>query len=490
MKLYIRTRLTLWYATLVTLSLLVFGTSFFFALSKYFLDRVDEQIDSVSGMMVHTIVQPPGVLRVPRNFDVLLERFFGVRTSGIYIQVLAPDGRVVSRSSSLEDFTLPLSELGYAKAVEGETAREVVDTLGRFPVRMATRPIVLKDMGLVAIVQVGSSLEDRERIFNYMISLFLLSTLAAVLIASVVGWFLAAKALKPVDEITRTARRIGAESLDERLVTKGPPDEIGRLAETLNEMIARLERSFNQVRQFTADASHELKTPLTVLKGEMEVALRSGASAEQLKEVLLSNLEETDRMSYIVKNLLDLTRADVEAVKEDVPLDGVLAERFEHFRKKAVTEGIGLDIVKNAPVLVQGDPVRLGQLIYNLIDNAFKYTPRGGRVELSLAQSGGEAILKVRDTGVGIAKEDQPYIFDRFFRVDKARTTTDGVVGGVGLGLSICKEIAETSGGTIEVESEPEKGSTFTVRLPVVRKEGGGRGGRGGRGAGGQGGKF
>jgi heavy metal sensor kinase len=316
---------------------------------------------------------------------------------------------------------------------------------------------------------VGSSLEEREKIFNYMVSFTVVGTAISVLIASVVGWFLAVKALKPVDEITRMARRIGAESLDERLLIEGPPDEIGRLAETFNEMIARLERSFKQVRQFTADASHELKTPLTVLKGEIEVALRSGASAEELKEVLLSNLEETDRMSYIVKNLLDLARADVEAVRTEVSLDSVLAERFEHFRKMAVTEGIELDIRKNIPLTVSGDPVRLGQLIYNLIDNAFKYTPRGGMVELFLEKSDREAILKVKDTGVGIAKEALPYVFDRFYRVDKARTSREGVVGGVGLGLSICKEIAGSHGGTIEVTSELGKGSTFTVRLPTIK---------------------
>jgi heavy metal sensor kinase len=469
MKLSIRTRLTLWYVTLLTVSLIIFSMSFFYALSTFLVGRIDEQIDSVSGLMVHTIVQPPGVLRLPRNFDKILETFFGIRTSGIYIQVLGPDGRVAGRSSSLEGFSFPLSEKAYTQALEGELTHEVVDTVGRYPVRVVTRPIVLKGRGLVAIVQVGSSLEGREKIFNYMVSFTGVGTVISVLIASAVGWFLAVKALKPVDEITRMARRIGAESLDERLSIKGPTDEIGRLAATFNEMIARLERSFKQVRQFTADASHELKTPLTVLKGEIEVALRSGASPEELKEVLVSNLEETDRMSYIVKNLLDLARADVEAVRTVVPLDRVLAERFEHFRKKAVTEGVEMDILRNTPVTVSGDPVRLGQLIYNLIDNAFKYTPRGGKVELSLEESDREAVLKVKDTGVGIAKEDIPYVFDRFFRVDKARTSREGVVGGVGLGLSICKEIVESHGGTIDVISEPGKGSTFIVSIPTAK---------------------
>lgn len=476
MKISIRTRLTLWYVTLLAVSLIVFSMSFFYALSAVFIDSIDEQIDPVAAMMEHTVVQPPGVLRLPRNFDSIYEMFFGIRTTGIYIQVRDASGRVKGRSSSLEGFTLPLSDKARAAVEADETIHEIVDTVGSYPVRVVMKPVVLRDFGLVAIIQVGASLEGRERIFHYMVYFFVVGTVVSLIIASVVGWFLAVKALSPVDEITRMAREISADRLDERLSIKGPEDELTRLAGVLNEMIARLEGSFMQIKQFTGDASHDLKTPLTVMKGEIEVALRAESSVEQLEGVLTSCLEEIDRMSYIVKNLLDLAREDARVVDEhrvDVRLDKVLADRYEQFRRVAVEAGVELDLSMNARATVHGDEVRLGQLIYNLIDNAVKYTPRGGKVVLSLVDDAadGSVIFMVSDTGVGIDEEDIPYIFDRFYRVDKSRSRSGG---GVGLGLSICKEVAENHDGFIGVESERDRGTTFIVRLPTVEGDGSG----------------
>ncbi|MBI5599044.1 MAG: HAMP domain-containing protein [Deltaproteobacteria bacterium] len=475
----VRTRLTFWYVSLLTVSLVAFGLSSFYALSRVYITRIDEQIHSVAGMIAHTIVRPPGELRLPRNFDIIFERFFGIRTGGNYIQVLDASGRVAARSSTLESFELPVSDEALKGAAEGRTTYEIVKTFGTYPVRVVTVPVVVRAEGareLVAVVQVGSSLEGMEEIFHYMFYFFGFGIFASVAVASCVGWFLARKALKPVADITRMARRISAERLNERLNITGPEDEIGRLASTFNEMIARLERSFRQVKQFTEDASHELKTPLTVMKGEIEVALRGNPSEDEFKEVMLSTLEEIDRMSHIVKNLLTLARADftgesgVKMALKPVRLDGIITERFEQLRKIAVTKGLGLEIKGSTPLIVEAEPLMLGQVVYNLIDNAVKYTPGGGTVEISLEREGGSAILIVKDTGIGIAPEDLPYIFDRFYRVDRARTRE---VGGAGLGLSICREIVESFGGLIEVASEPAKGSTFTVRLPLAARGGG-----------------
>jgi heavy metal sensor kinase len=464
----IRTRLTFWYVTLLTVSLVAFSLAFSYSLSRIFINRVDAQIGSIAEMMGRTVVDPSGRLFLPRDFDIILERFFGIRTAGNYIQVLGPSVRVAARSSNLEGLSLPMSPETFTRALDGLPTYEVVRNVGRYPVRLVTRPVVLRDKGIVAIVQVGSSLEGMEEVFHSLAYIFILGIAASVAIAGVVGWFLAVKALKPVAEITRIARRIGAENLNERLDIRGPRDEIGMLASTMNDMIGRLERSFRQIRQFTADASHELKTPLTILKGEMEIALRSGGDVEQMREALRSGLEEIDRMSYIVRNLLDLARMDVEgagAVGRKVNLAMVLAERSEQMRRLAIERGVRMTILGTTPAEVYGDPVRLGQLFFNLMDNALKYTPPGGSVELTLEESGLRAVFSVRDTGVGISREDMPHIFDRFYRVDKARTRE---MGGAGLGLSICREIADSMGGSIEVESEPGRGSIFTVRLPLA----------------------
>ncbi|MBI5588480.1 MAG: HAMP domain-containing protein [Deltaproteobacteria bacterium] len=464
----IRTRLTFWYVTLLTVSLIGFGVAFSYSLFKIFMYRVDNQITSVANMMVHTVLKPTGQIFLPNDFDIILERFFGIRTSGNYIQVLDAHGTVLAKSSNLENTTLPISQDTYHAALKGLTSYEVVSIAGKYPMRVITLPVILNQKGMVAIIQVGDSLEGVQEVFQSLFSIYIPAIILAVITASAVGWFLARKALKPVAEITDMARRIGAENLNERLNIAVPLDEIGRLASTINEMIERLEKSFKQIKQFTADASHELKTPLTILKGEMEIALRGKGEPVHLKEALRSSLEEIDRMNYIVRNLLDLAKMDVEREalpREKVSLDRALTERFEHFRRLALDSGVHLAILRNRHLVVYGDQVRIGQLLFNLIDNAVKYTPNGGHVELSLDEEDGKAVVRVKDTGVGISAEDLPYIFDRFYRVDKARTRD---VGGAGLGLSICKEIAESHGGTLEAASEAGKGSTFTVRLPLA----------------------
>jgi heavy metal sensor kinase len=468
----IRTKLTFWYVSILAVSLVVFSVSFHFALSKVYIDRIDAQIKSVAGMMVHTVVKPPGKLTLPRNFDVILERFFGVRTTGNYIQVLDSRGHVVARSSELEGINLPITTETYERAIKGEEVYETVKNFGVRPIRLFTKPVVMKDFGLFAIVQVASSLEEMEGIFRYMFYFFIFGIIGSIVVASGVGWLLARAALRPVHEITTMARRIGAESLDKRLDIHGPEDEMRRLASTFNDMIMRLDRSFEQIKQFTADASHELKTPLTVMKGEVEVALRGADVSEDLKEVLHSNLEEIDRMNHIINNLLALAKADAvkdKSIGEFVSFAKVVSERFATIKRTATARGIRLELTRNDQVSVLADPIRLGQVVSNLIDNAIKYTSEGGSVEVSLEEDGSSAILKVTDTGVGIAEKDIPYVFDRFYRTDKARTRAPGAEGGgVGLGLSICKEIVNSFYGNIEVTSELNVGSTFIVELPMA----------------------
>jgi len=470
----IRTRLTVWYVTLLTVSLIAFGMAFSYSLFKIFMYRMDRQISSVANMMVHTVVSPGGRLLVPKDFDIILEKFFGIRTAGNYIQILDQHGTLVAKSSNLEGFSLGISDDAYAKAVAGQTSFEVIRTIGRYPVRSVVKPIILKPKGLVGIIQVATSLEGMEQIFHMLAYIFIPGMVAAVVIASVVGSFLARKALKPVAEITSKARSISAENLDERLDVTVAEDELGRLAATINEMIGRLERSFRQIRQFTADASHELKTPLTILKGEMEIALRSKHDVAHMRDALVSSLEEIDRMSNIVTNLLELAKMDMErgaTHSERVDLDKVLTSRFEQLGRKALDRGVEMIILKNRPVRIMGDPVRLGQLFFNLMDNALKYSGPGGRVAVSLDAESDSAVFRVKDTGIGISAKDLPYVFDRFYRVDKAR---GGEAGGAGLGLSICKEIAESHGGDVSVESEYGEWTLFTVRLPLMEHNKGG----------------
>ena len=464
MTLPIRAKLTIWYTTLLAASLITFGSILYVALSRNIISSIDARLFSMADMVSRAVFRP-GTVNLPQNFDIFLEHFFGIKTSGNFIQLMDEYGKIVFTSSTLGKNHLPLSAQTYHHSIAGNATYETIKNIGQYPVRIVTFPL-MENGQLISILQVGAPLQESTAALNALFYILIFGIPLAVILASGVGWFLAKKALSPVDMVTVLARKIEAGSLNERLDVSGPKDELGRLAKTFNDMIARLELSFKQMKQFTADASHELKTPLTVLKGEMEIALRTEKTVEGLKEVIKSSLEEIDKMSALVKSLLNLAKLDsrVRLPNDNIKLDGIVEERFNQTLPLAKDKGIDMVMVKKEGVVIMGDKIGIGQLLFNLIYNAIKYTPKDGRIEISLEQSDNWAIIKVIDTGMGIAEEDLPHIFDRFYRVDKARTTG---AGGVGLGLSICKEIAEAHGGKIEVESEAGKGSVFKVYLPV-----------------------
>lgn len=461
----IRTKLTLWYTSLLGLSLAASGIFLYISIERAMIAAADARLNFLAETMARAVIKPHAVLILPENFDVLMEKFFGLKTSGNYIQIMDEFGNVKSRSATLAGFHLPLSSNAFRNAKENKSTFETFDYIGRQPLRIITYP-VMADNHLKYVVQIGTSIEPIQNALNNIIHIFYLTIPVVIMLATVIGFLLASKALSPVNEITGLARKIGAENLHERIATLGTGDEIDRLAETFNEMIARLEASFNSIKQFTSNASHELRTPLAILKGEIELALKRCNSMQGMRDVLMSNLEEINRMSQIVNNLLTLAKTDmkIELEFEDVRLDEIIDEKFRQSRHIADEKGIAIKLLKNEEITVKGSPLQLRQLILNLIENAVKYTPEKGSVIISLEKYNGNALIKVSDTGVGIAREDIPHIFDRFYRVDKGRARTEG---GTGLGLSICNEIVLSHGGRIEVESEIGKGSTFMVYIPM-----------------------
>lgn len=319
-----------------------------------------------------------------------------------------------------------------------------------------------------AVIQAGVSL---DRINGELRRLALVMALAGVLVlalASLGGVFIIRKALRPVGSVVEAARRITADDLSLRIENRDRRDEIGVLVETFNEMIARLDGSIKKIKQFSGDVSHELRTPLTIIRGEIEVLRRKDRTAEEYRQTMDSVLEESARMNRIIDDLLFLSRlealtgADFEG---RVPLDEVLIQAFESRELLARRKGVGLDLKDPAPARVRGEANMLERLIVNLIDNAVRYTPPGGRVDVTLEREGESAVLGVRDTGIGIPEDAVPQIFDRFFVVDKSRSKESG---GSGLGLAIVKEVAEAHEATIEVRSKPGEGSLFLVRFRRV----------------------
>ena len=317
------------------------------------------------------------------------------------------------------------------------------------------------------LIQVGMSMENMYKTRRRFLLVMTAVLPLGLLLAGGGGWLLARRALKPVDMMTQAAQRISGEHLSERLEETGSGDELDRLAKTLNDMLGRLDDTFHQMRQFSADASHELQTPLTILKGEIEVALRSPRGPQEYQRVLESGLEEIDRISRLVEGLLLLARADAGVLRLDlrpVELQELLLEIYEQMKVVADNRSVNLQRASLEAVSIRGDREHLRRLLLNLVDNGIKYTPEGGSVTLSLQSAKEWATVRISDTGIGLSKDEQERIFTRFYRAVEARSQREG---GAGLGLCIALSIAEAHGGKIQVESTPGQGSTFKVLLPA-----------------------
>lgn len=289
-----------------------------------------------------------------------------------------------------------------------------------------------------------------------------------VLLALCGGYFLADRALKPVEQIVNDASSITISDLHRRIVVSNPHDELGRLATTLNSLIARLERAVAEIQRFTADASHELRTPLAVLRAEAESALRQARSASEYKRSLEIVADEAARLGNLADQLLNLSRYDAGITvyrRENVRVDALLLDVADQLRPLAARRNIKLDFSGINCIEVLGDDVRLSQALFNVLENAIKYSQAGGLVEIEVKQDRGRAVIAFRDAGIGIPHEHLPKVFDRFYRVDESRHSA---TGGAGLGLAIAKTAIEAHHGQIGIESQPGLGTTVTIQLPNV----------------------
>jgi heavy metal sensor kinase len=459
----IHARLTLWYTSLLTVTMLLLG-GIAYGLLGYSLARdIDSALQGVALALADQATR--GAPALPPDIDAIFRRFFGISPWDRYVERRHPWGDRTPQESPSQSERLPLSPGALNRAAQGLATFETVEGLGPYPVRILTYPV--RDASRApSLIQVGMSLGSmsvtRRRFLLVMAAVLPL----AMLLAGGGGWLLARRALKPVDQMTEAARRISAEHLDERVGTSGSGDELDRLASTLNEMLGRLDGAFRQIRQFSADASHELQTPLTILKGELEVALRAPRTPDEYRRVLGSALEESERIARLVEGLLLLSRADAGVLRMDrTPLDlaQLVAEVCAQTQVLAHARGVTLTFGALTPVMIQGDREHLRRLLLNLVDNGIKYTPAGGCVTLTLQEEGVWAAVRVSDTGIGLAPEEQERIFQRFYRASEAVSRGDE---GSGLGLCIARSIAEAHDGHIEVDSAPGHGSTFTVLLP------------------------
>jgi heavy metal sensor kinase len=463
----IKFKLTLWYVIILGVILSSFSIFLYLTLADGLYKGLDNKIKTMAEIVVSSARSP-----FEADLDQIMTDRYGARPLGRFIQILDESGRIGGKTTNVQDIKIPISVPTLKAASKGITTFETVQVMGKYPLRVITMP-VMENEKMLGVVQVASSLEGVEEALQQLFIILLIAVPAALLVTSAGGLFLANKALRPVDEITQIARRIGSGDLSQRIRIKRVNDELGRLASTFNEMIAKLDESFRQVKRFTADASHELKTPLTILRGEVEVGLKKQRAPKEYQRILVSNLEEIARMSRIVDDLLTLSRADMGELKmerEEVELSSLAREVWDDLQILAQQKKVQLKFMGDGFTRVEGDPFFLRQLILNLAENGLKYTPPGGEVSLQVEGDHDKEVARifVSDTGVGIALKDLKRVFDRFFRADKARSRdTSHGAGGTGLGLSICQWIVHAHEGQIVVKSKVGKGSTFTVTLPL-----------------------
>jgi heavy metal sensor kinase len=485
----IRLRLTLWYTALLGATLILFSFIFFSALAANLWGQAQQDAARQASEVSNALTQQlEGNILIIRHNPTRIQfpdlDFF---SSSVGVQIIELDGRIVKRSSNLGTVTIN----GYTAALDnirmGQNHRFYTTNDTNMPMLVYSVPILANNT-IVGAVQVIKPVGDVQNTLSQVSRFLILGTALSLALAAIVGAFLARGALTPIDSITQTAGAISrARDLSRRLMISHNAGEVGQLAATFNEMLDRIQQLFKSQERLIADVSHELRTPLTTVQGNIELLRRtmvatSAATAsdpERARRVAdvwqetISEVEnETTRMNKMISDLLLLAQADsgdLQLQLEPVEMDTLLLDVYLQTRRIAErTKGrdaLDIRLGHEDQASVRGDRERLRQLLLNLADNAVKYTPAGGIITLSLENTGGWVEISVGDTGIGIAPEDQPHVFDRFYRTDKARSRE---LGGSGLGLSIVQWITQAHKGTITVESVPGQGTTFTVRLPAL----------------------
>lgn len=403
-----------------------------------------------------------------------------------YVQVLSITGEVIVRSSDLKGTGLPVNvdvlelALSHHQVFQTLGKRTTQALIGQGRLRMVTYPVFEDGMPRY-LVQVAANTEPLDQNMLQLRLLLLISVPLAILAAALGGMFIAKKAFDPIDRIIRTAQTISAEHLDKRLDTGKVDDEVTRLSKTLNAMFDRIEEGFRLQKQFTADASHELKTPLTILLGEMEVALSNPRTSEDYVDTLTSAVEEIRRITKIVDELLTMARLEsgqLQMQRQPIRLDELLLDAVSKTSAYASQRSININFEvhdrsseESREVFVEGDEDKLLSVFINLLDNAIKYSGGSDTIRVVLTTADEAASVQIIDKGIGIDPTDLPYIFDRFYRADKARSS-EGSRRGTGLGLSISKSLVEAHGGSVRIESQKGLGTTVTVKLPILQHVG------------------
>ena len=458
-NLSIRWRLTLWNVLLLGAALVVLGIVFYYGLRFLTFDSLEDRLDNQAAITAAALVVDGDTLRLESQAALPAD-------SEQFARVWTRSRELIVDTSGSFDGPTPNPD-GVARAFEGErnlTWVEVEDD----DVRILAEP-VLRDGEIAAVVEIGIETDARETL-AFAGQTLAISIPVILLFAGAGGWWLAGRALNPIDRITRTAAAIEERDLTRRIDIELPDDEVGRLAGTFNAMLDRIEAAFSRQRQFTADAAHELRTPLALMSSQIDVALRRTGLSNVDRDVLEALQSDVERLARMADSLLSLARSDARGIvldSEVVDLPDLLGLLADQYRPLAAEAGVEIALDAR-PATVEADHDQLIQVLVNLLDNALHHAPQKTAITLGCRSSVGSARIWVADQGPGIPPEHLPHIFDRFYRVESDR---DRHRGGIGLGLAISRAVVEAHGGEIEIESLPESGTTVSVILPRNSKD-------------------
>lgn len=446
------------YAAILILVITAFSIVLAVSVRQSLVESIDHELEARAQSIVPLVEFEKDMWFIEPKTGLVEE--YGQGTGRYYM--LSHNNKVVLASAiaNSAQVSFPATDQTYEVKIGKETFRQVARSILKLrDAEEGGPPVPVR-------IACGKSLAHVEASMASLINQLLMIAPFALLISMAGGLLLVSRALRPIDRMARTAEKISATDLTQR-IDAGGNDELARLGKTLNEMFARLQESFDRQTRFTADASHELRTPLSVIAGNVELALKRERSAEEYHDILLDISESTERMRSIVEGLLTLARADAKTIalkREPVSLTAISDEIVRLYKPLAEKQNVIVIVESEGDVVVTGDKERLKELISNLVTNAIRYNKPNGKVTVKLASDQGRGVLTVDDTGIGIPSEDLPHIFERFYRVDKARSRD---IGGFGLGLAIAKWIAEAHNGQINVTSQIGKGSRFIITLPV-----------------------
>ncbi|MHB8475795.1 MAG: sensor histidine kinase [Steroidobacteraceae bacterium] len=458
-------RLGALYTLLLSATFALVGTGTFYGLQQYLRSNLRDSLSRRSTQVEQILTQAPidaTDRSIAREIDTRIAPEFNNR----FVRVTREPAILVYRSGPPADRSFDPSALSVV-TVPSTMANAAPKTEIVRDEHMMIRATPVATNSGKYLVELGVSIDSIDEVLNRLLDLLALLLPVLIVCAAGGGYWLVSRALRPVDLLSQTAEQMSLQNLTLRLPVEPSGDALERLSISLNNMLGRLRDSVQTQRRFLADASHELRTPLTVIKGELqELTHEDGLSQSDLRERVGSVLEEVARLEHLVSGLLVLSRLDAGETRADwvdVDLAQLTLSTAEQMRLMAEDRDVDIDLSGLQSAVVWGDRARLKQIIVNLLDNAIRFTPRGGEVALRTASDDSGSILEIADTGIGIPAASLPHVFDRFYRVDAARSREDG---GAGLGLSIVRSICTTHGAEVDVKSRPRAGSTFRVRFP------------------------